>query len=93
MEIDSVIVAETEQQTTAQLKQTTRDLYKFCVVQGDEIQAKLHSDLRVAEYLLTKGGGISLATMNKPIGWKVVNPFIKEENKVKVLEALSMITG
>ncbi len=58
--IDSVIVKETNKEITDKIKMSTDNLYKFCMVQNDEISAKLQSDLNVANFLVSKAGGISV---------------------------------
>ncbi len=76
--IDSVIVKETNKEITDKIKMSTDNLYKFCMVQNDEISAKLQSDLNVANFLVSKAGGISVDSAGGKVEWTAINQFTKK---------------
>ena len=82
--IDAVIVKETNQQIIAEIKLATKNLYRFCNVQNDETAAKLKSDLKIADYLVSKVNGINVDKNNKMITWKAINQFTGDASTIKL---------
>ncbi len=86
--IDSVIVKETNHEITDKIKMATDNLYKFCMVQNDEISAKLQSDLNVANFLVSRAGGIVIDSASEKVEWTAVNQFTKKAVNVQLPKML-----
>ncbi|MDP0497465.1 MAG: methyl-accepting chemotaxis protein [Verrucomicrobiota bacterium JB024] len=81
-----IIDAQLDAMVSANLDQTTRDIYNLCQSADDLVQLQVDGALGVADHTAQEEGGLHLGA--KLVRWSAVNQFSKESTTVELPEML-----